>query len=284
VTRYGPRVVEAKTLSEAWLETVLVVVRQPGQAMFHTVTTIQCPPAEDQALRDRCDALASATGKKDISEVANTIFPAAMASLTPEPADLVARYRAAYPTIRRFPGNHRGTYFGRLVCYPGQRGDIDQLCPLIDKLRRESTNDRPKSVRYEVNLQEAGDADPVREDTAPEEHDEEPVQKGNDSSVAAIIRGERDNSPMGFPCLSMYSFQLDHGRVHLLAHYRYEYLIARGYGNYLGLTRLLGYVAGSAGLEVGQLTVVTGRAKVDVGKKNLSKYLDASLFDSADLP
>lgn len=284
MTRYGPRVVEAGTLSDAWLETVLAVARQPGQVMFHTVTTIQNPLVEDLGLRKRCEALAAATGKKDIPEVANTIFPAAMAALALEPTDLVARYRAAYPTIRRFPGNHSGTYFGRLVCYPGQRGDIDQLCPLIDKLRRESANDRPKSVRYEVSVQVPGDDDPVREEAIPLEHDEDLAAERGDPSIATVIRGERDNSPMGFPCLSMHSFQLDHGRVHLLAHYRHEYLIARGYGNYLGLARLLGYVAGSAGLEVGQLTVVTGRAKVDVSKKNINKYLDASLFDSADLP
>jgi hypothetical protein len=69
--------------------------------------------------------------------------------------------------------------------------------------------------------------------------------------------------------------------VHLLAHYRYEYLIERGYGNYLGLARLLDYVATSAGLAAGQMTVVTGRAHVDASDTALRRRLHATLFDSA---
>jgi thymidylate synthase len=86
---------------------------------------------------------------------------------------------------------------------------------------------------------------------------------------------------MGFPCLSGCSFQLDHGIVHLLAHYRYEYLIQRGYGNYLGLARLLNYVATSAGLIAGQMTIVTGRAHVDAPEKALRRRLYPTLLDGA---
>ena len=50
---------------------------------------------------------------------------------------------------------------------------------------------------------------------------------------------------MGFPCLSFCSFQLDGDTLHMIAQYRYQYLIERGYGNYLGLGQLLGYVSKS---------------------------------------
>ena len=69
---------------------------------------------------------------------------------------------------------------------------------------------------------------------------------------------------MGFPCLSHCSFQLDaNGRVNLLATYRSQYLVQRGYGNYLGLGRLLAYVAAQTELSVGQLTVVAGLAHLE---------------------
>jgi hypothetical protein len=50
---------------------------------------------------------------------------------------------------------------------------------------------------------------------------------------------------------------------------RYEYLIERGYGNYLGLSQLQCYVAEQVGLSVGQLTVVAVRAQVDDGRRRL---------------
>ena len=61
----------------------------------------------------------------------------------------------------------------------------------------------------------------------------------------------------------MCSLQLEHDRLHLLAHYRHEYLIERGYGNYLGLARLASFVASQAGLQPGRLTIVTGHVDVE---------------------
>ena len=60
--------------------------------------------------------------------------------------------------------------------------------------------------------------------------------------------GARGNSP----CMSSCAFQLDGHSVHLLAQYRNQWLVTRGYGNYPGLGRLLVYVAGQAGLESGR--------------------------------
>jgi thymidylate synthase len=81
-----------------------------------------------------------------------------------------------------------------------------------------------------------------------------------------IHSAPRDTSPMAFPCLSLCSFQLDGRRLHLSAHYRSQYLVQRGYGNYLGLARLQAYVAGETGVEVGQLLIVAGLAHADAAK------------------
>ena len=82
---------------------------------------------------------------------------------------------------------------------------------------------------------------------------------------------------MGFPCLSFCSFQLDGDMLHMVAQYRYQYLIERGYGNYLGLGQLLGYVCATVGLRPGQLTIITGVAAVD----SAARYRIARLTESA---
>ena len=51
--------------------------------------------------------------------------------------------------------------------------------------------------------------------------------------------------------------------MHALAQYRSQYLVHRAYGNYLGLGRLLDYVATAAGLRTGELTVVAGYIQME---------------------
>lgn len=263
MTRISKHVVEAGDLSEAWLDTVELVRAGQDRKLFHTVTMIKSPLTERAAIRAACDRLLAELDMAPIETIASTIFPAAMAATCGGPEHLVDRYRAAYPTIRRFNGNDRGTYFGRLVQYPAAGGDVDQLTCLIKKLASEAQQRGPMGARYEVDI--ASTTDLIQPEV---------------SAATTIHAADRDHSRMGFPCLSMCSFQLDHGSVHLLAHYRYEYLIERGYGNYLGLARLLNYVASSAGLDVGKMTVITGRAHVDAAEAPLSRHLLASLFDT----
>ena len=81
---------------------------------------------------------------------------------------------------------------------------------------------------------------------------------------------------MGFPCLSFCSFQLDQDRLHMVAHYhRRQHLIVRGYGNYLGLGQLLGYVCAMTGLSPGELMIVAGAAQVDAPRYRVKQLLSA---------
>lgn len=269
--------VVAETLSQAWQETVDAVAAAPGQKMFHTMTTISMPLDESPTVRRACDALLAARECQSAETVANTIFPAALAAASKGPEDLVKRYQAMYDDVRRLsPNNRLGTYFGRLVAYPGQAGEIDQLNPLISKLRAESSLKAPKAARYEIDTATAVEVSGADGLSHVVDQDGDAL----DETAGVVVHAAgRDRSPMGFPCLSGCSFQLDHGRVHLLAHYRYEYLIARGYGNYLGLARLLDYVATNAGLRVGQLTIVTGRAYVDAPASVVRNFLHTPLFE-----
>ncbi|MGH9252211.1 MAG: hypothetical protein ACRD0W_22250, partial [Acidimicrobiales bacterium] len=202
---------------------------------------------EDDRIRAAADALLADLEFAEIKTVANTIFPSALAATCATPETLCERYRAMYPTLQKLDkGNRFGIYFGRVVAYPGVDGDHDQLAATIAKLRTERASRGPKSARYEIGI-----SDPVQTD------------------VHIYVPGV-DTSPMGFPCLSFCSLQLDGDRLHMVAHYRYQYLVLKGYGNYLGLAQLLAYIAGQADLTTGNLTVVTGRAYVDVTKARVA--------------
>ena len=78
-----------------------------------------------------------------------------------------------------------------------------------------------------------------------------------------------DTSAMAFPCLSFLSFQLDKSDLHVVAHYRSQYLVERGYGNYLGIVNLLRYVADQVGLIPGGVTIVVGLAHADRLRRDL---------------
>jgi len=250
VTDHDFPIVVADSISRAWLQTTLLVNAANEQKVFHTVTAVADAVGEDAEIRQACDELLVARGLPSVETVANTIFPAAMAGTTGEVAELTDRYRKLYPQLRQFPGNGKGTYFGRLVAYPGPQGEVDQLLLLVQKLRQELSTSGPMGARYEVAVVEPADQGGV---------DECGLSLG-------VHAAHRDNGRRAFPCLSMCSFNLDHNQLHLLAHYRYEYLITKGYGNYLGLARLLRYVAEEVGLQAGQMTIVSGRTHVDAPK------------------
>lgn len=252
MTILAPGVVDADDLSVGWIETLDTVRTGTDQKMFHTMTKIRRPLVEDPEIRSRVDALLRSEGRSAAETVANTIFPLALADSCIDHHELIRRYRAVYQRIKRYPDNHFGTYFGRIVAHPNRVDPFDQLSPLIAKVSTEHGLRGPKSARYEVSV-----ADP------------------DDVAATLSLRSPAlDTSPMGFPCLSFCSFQLDRGSLHLLAHYRYEYLFSKGYGNYLGLARLLRYVAEQAGVTPGTMSVVTGRAHVDISNTKVRRNLD----------
>jgi hypothetical protein len=237
-------VAHGSNVSTAWLAAVTRMLERPERQAFHTVVTVDAPTAEQQDIRDAADAIMINAGLPAIETVANTIFPKGIANSSRTHTELVERYVRMMPVLRKFEPNKYGTYFGRLIQYPGKDGPVDQVGAVIRRIDIERATPGPKKARYEASLD---DPDALMAVTAP-----------------VYVPG-RDNKAMAFPCLSHCSFQMDNraGRLHLMATYRSQYLLQRGYGNYLGLGRLLAYVAGQAGLQVGQLTIVAGIARVE---------------------
>lgn len=262
--------VEGATVSDAWCRATKALWDLPKRKAVHTVVRIADPVAVVDSAWLRLDELLSQRGEHSITTVANTIFPAELARTSSDHDHLVARYRRLYPDLKRaLPANRRGTYFGRLVAYPPDARPVDQLGAVIARLSAERVLAGPKSARYEAAIAHPADV------TADDLDGVQDVggQLDDCTAAAGIYQPGVDNNPMSFPCLSHCSFQLDGRSVHLLAHYRSQYMVARGYGNYVGLGRLLTYVADRAGLSTGHLTVVAGLAQVDGSSRRLKELV-----------
>jgi hypothetical protein len=234
---------EATNVSTAWLAATRALDHEPGRKALHTVVRITDPTAEIPALREDVDRLLENRSLPCVETVANTIFPAELARRSRDHADLVKRYERMYPVLQRYPGNETGTYFGRLIAYPTAKEPFDQIGAVIKRIITQRDSGNPKHAARFETLTTVPDAD---------------------ATAVPIYVPNKDNNPMRFPCLSHCLFQTDSDdRVHLLAAYRYQYLVQKGYGNYLGLARLLSYVAERTGSHPGHLTVVAGKAHLE---------------------
>ncbi|MGA2163947.1 MAG: thymidylate synthase [Solirubrobacteraceae bacterium] len=235
------RTIEVSGVSEGWVGACATLLDCPHHETTHLVTRMLHPLPENPAIRARVDALLRAAGHQDVQEVANTIFPAALAEDYPEPSELAACYLEDYEVLRRL-GSLQGTYFGRICSYPnpGASG-TSQLAETVTKLRA-AREGRRWRARYQIN----------------------------------IYAGEKDISKqMGFPCMAHLAFQLGGDgkypeRLDCLALYRNQDMIRKGYGNLLGLAQLQSYVATATGFQAGELTVIAGHADMTLDKHSRS--------------
>jgi hypothetical protein len=226
-----------RNVSEAWLSATELVGALPKRHGYHLVVSIEDPRSESDIVKGLLDRLYESDDferfKYPVETVASTIFPKHMASRTSSPAELTEEYRRTYPLIQRFRANRFGTYFGRIAEQaPG--GGPDQLNRTIEKLTKRL---RFKAC-YEVDM-----------------------SRIEDLGIYDDQRDRGGNRCRGFPCLSHISLQIDTDhRVHAVAYYRSHDVVSKAYGNYLGLGRLMGYVADHIGANVGQLTIIAGHA------------------------
>jgi hypothetical protein len=250
-----PRSILAPNVSSGWLEAVRFLVEQPDKKAVHLLVRILDVGSEDLAVRQAVQELindinirrSEGTRMPDIETTRNTIFPASWAARHPEPAALAAHYRERYTKdgLRGFPENRDGTYFGRIVAYPRSGEDTvedsgNQLTETVRKLRVELKTRQPKSSRYEIN----------------------------------IYNERLDRSAMSFPCLAHASVHLYERKLHMQAIYRNEYLVARGYGNFLGLAELQRYIAAAAEIDAGELLMTIGHAELDANKTPIRALLE----------
>jgi thymidylate synthase len=241
------RVIDAQNVSIAWADAVAVLLELgPPYRAVNLAIRITDPRAEEEPIRELAERLAAKLGMQDIGEVANTIFPAEWAKDFPDPGALSADYREHYAFLRSL-GNPQGTYFGRLVAYPDSDGSktIDQLVDNVTKLQAARRRGRLYKSVYEFNIYSAA----------------------------------RDRKKSrGFPCLAHIGLHIGADeRLNASALYRSHDVIAKGYGNYLGLGGLLGYIAEASEMEPGELQVNAGGAFFEAAKAKQLTEIRAEL-------
>jgi hypothetical protein len=239
------------SVSEAWVLALERVVAEPGGRLVHLVSTVTDPGAELPPVRHVLDAALEAANSQAVDTVAGTIFPS---SLYPDPgydwmpgiaadkeAELDAAAEALYanycdilPMLLTASGNNRGTYFARMVSWPGKEaGGPNQLADRIVTLRAEHRAGRQRNNTLDVDV--AADS-------------QEPLR-------GVQVYAATDKRRRGFPCLTHIDLTLHDGRLHCMAVYRHQYLIDKGYGNMLGLSALLRFLCQQTGYEAGELVV-----------------------------
>lgn len=252
----------ASTVSEAWLLALEGVAALPGGLGVHVITTVTEPGTELLPVRTVIDSfLAAVAGTSHplqaIETVAETIFPSSLYQSPGKPwspasgheteralddaaSNLYDAYCDMLPILRTATGNARGTYFSRMVTWPGRDvGGINQLSARISSLRATLRAGRGTVNTHDIDL--AADAASCRDE--------------DDDLRGLQVYAADDMRPRGFPCLTHIDMTLYEGRLHATAVYRHQYLIEKAYGNLLGLSRLLAFICEQAGCTMGELVV-----------------------------
>jgi hypothetical protein len=259
-----------QTISSAWTAALRATTDAPSSRVLHMITTIEQPGLPDPALVDLIDA-ATAPAQHSVSTVASTVFPSSMYAdpglawhpnlpaadqqrLDDTAQDLYDSYRFMLPTILTAPANGPGTYFGRLVSWPGKTGDgYNQLETRVRQLRYQRRR----------NHSSANAADMVVEGLAEHESGE---------AGGLQVYKSTDERTRAFPCLVHIDLSVLHNRLSLLAVYRHWHMITKAYGNLIGLSRLHNFLAQQSGYELGEMVVhgtVSNAQFDDFGKQGV---------------
>lgn len=263
-------VAPASTIGEAWLRTLELVNAASGRRV-NVVSTVTDPQApQDPVIRsvvDGCLVPGRARGVtvQEVDTVADTVFPhelyrdpglrwspdldaGQVGVLDAAAQDLYEAYASMLDLLCTADGNTRGTYFGRMISWPGrEEGGINQLADRIHYLRNEHRQGRRTYNLSDITI--GGQAELADDNGAGM-----PAGAGaGDVGVQLYAAGDRRQR--GFPCLVHVDLTLLDGQLSMLAVYRHQLLITKGYGNLLGLTRLLCFLAEQTGFEVGELAV-----------------------------
>ena len=276
----------AESVSETWLRT-LAYVQAAGGCAINVMSTVTNPlVGEDVNIRAAIDDVLNGENRGDVrvqevETVAGTIFPSDLYSdpkLAYNPnledadkqvLDLAARdlydaYCDMLPILTTDRANQRGTYFGRMISWPGKTGGGEnQIAARIATLRRARDLNQRRRNLDDITI--GGEAEGLL-----------------DYSPAGLqVYAANDHRTRGFPCLVHIDLTLFDGRLSMAAVYRHQYLVTKAYGNLLGLARLLGFIAHQSGYEVGELVIHATMADAEHGTYN-RRGIDALIHAARD--
>ncbi|WHX25107.1 hypothetical protein QNH47_13110 [Virgibacillus halodenitrificans] len=220
-------IIKGVSVSDAWKKAINHLVANDKED-YNLIVEIENPVSDDIYIRNNFNKVLHSMGDQSVETVSNTIFPLGMYEKSKDRNNFYERFSRVYPILRKVPENNKGTYFGRLIEWDyGRNKTINQVEHTIFKLAREKQNGRGIRVMYEMSIY-----DP-----------------------------ELDcNNQMGFPCMSFISVKVRKNFIDLTAIYRNQYFVQKAYGNYLGLGRLLNFIAKESGYGIGKLTCIATHA------------------------
>lgn len=241
------------SLSEAWLLALEHSLNQFKGRTVHLLMTVTQPGLEMENIRHYVDTMLRHANKPSVDTVAQTIFPWELyddPGVTWDPivtdtesridqaaSELYDRYLSILPMILSEPANDRGTYFSRMISWPGKDAyGTNQLDQRISALRREHCNRRLTNNTIDIDLSVDCAADDAY-------------------TTGTQIYAVTDQRTRGFPCLVHLSFTLLNGVLHCTAVYRHHYMMTKAYGNLVGLSHLMGFISQQTGFELGELVV-----------------------------
>ncbi len=242
-----------KTLSEAWLQALTHTASQRKSRCVHLVMTVENPGPEDEAIRDVLDLVLNNAGDQSVETVAGTIFPnslyhspgfswspdldeQAVLELDAAAHNLYERYVTMLPVLFRVPANNRGTYFSRMITWPGKDpGGTNQLDLRITRIRDEFA--RGNRTNNTLDIDVGADA------------------FASESLAGLQVCVPSEQRTRSFPCLVHIDLTLFDGTLHCTAVYRHQHLITKAYGNLVGLSRLMHFLCEQTGAECGELVV-----------------------------
>ncbi|MGH2706344.1 MAG: hypothetical protein ACRDJ4_15035 [Actinomycetota bacterium] len=242
------------SVSEAWLLSLERTAETDDGRAVHVISAVTEPGTEIDSIRRVLDDALDGAGAQSVDTVAETIFPR---SLYPDPgldwsphlsaaermaldaaaAGLYEVYIGMLPLLRTVNANKSGTYFSRMISWPGKEaGGVNQLAARIDRLRGEQAAGRQTHNALDID---------VAADALADEEELRGLQ----------VYAPNDRRTRGFPCLTHVDLTLHRGRLHATAVYRHQYLIDKAYGNLLGLSWLMQFLCQQTGNELGELVV-----------------------------
>jgi hypothetical protein len=263
----------------AWLNAFAQLLEAPTDGMVNLTVTIEQPMMEDRGVRyelEHAIARLRDTGApgfhrpQSVHTVANTLFPISLyrrghADAFFRNATVGQVGRGGKPTSWQ----PSGTYIGRLIRYPiaDGRSTINQLEIMLDRLRSANRKDY-----YELGMEQ-----PVADELNSRGHVS--CTSGLHDGMPIYLPGF-DNQIRGGQCLSHISLTLIQNRLSLTALYRHQVYVSRAYGNYLGLARLLAFLAYESGRDVGEIMVVASHADIDATRTAAESLLGAAVGSS----
>jgi hypothetical protein len=219
----------------AWLEAVKLVNGQSGHQAMNVIIDVVNPTAAatlGHPIVAQVNEFLLARNNKSVETVANTIFPRALYVRHGNPAFINVFHERVLSKVRKNK-NWSGYYFERMtVRARGDGSNLDQLSELVRRI---------------------GD----------------PSVKSLHNYQIVVFDPERDanDSVYGGQCLSFLNFHLlptKPKRLVLTVQYRNHYYVEKLLGNLIGLGRLLAYIAKETDTLVGNLTVISTHAAVDL--------------------